>query len=404
MEDWNLQDTRSRDELRQHYEDALLHDTLPFWFPRSIDEEFGGFLHCFDRDGSLVDTDKSVWAQGRMTWMLLTLYRGLELRPEWLRWAESGLSFLESHAFDADGRMFFHLDRQGRPLRKRRYAYSESFAAIAFAAHGAVTGNPESRRRAYELFELFTSWNFEPGHMPPKGTDLRPMIGLAPRMITLVTAQELRDSLGEDSLTSFWIDRAIDEIERWFYKPDLAVVMETVGPNGEILDHFDGRLLNPGHAIEGAWFILREARHRQCERLLQLGCAMLDGMWRVGWDDVHGGLYHFRDVFGKPIQEYWHDMKFWWPHDEAIIATLFAWTLTGESRYAEAHRQIHDWAHRHFGDPEYGEWFAYLHRDGSPSSMLKGNLWKSCFHHPRMQWWCRQLLSTAGTQAHLFPD
>ena len=62
-------------------------DTVPFWFPRSIDTEYGGFLHCLDHDGSLVDTDKSVWVQGRMTWMLLTLYNTVEQRPEWLEWA-----------------------------------------------------------------------------------------------------------------------------------------------------------------------------------------------------------------------------------------------------------------------------------------------------------------------------
>jgi len=53
-------------------------------------------------------------------------------------------------------------------------------------------------------------------------------------------------------------------------------------------------------------------------------------------------------------------MKFWWPHNEAIIATLLAWRLTGEERYARWHRQVHDWSFAHFADPEYGEWFGYL--------------------------------------------
>ena len=41
----------------------LLDDCVPFWFPRCVDEEEGGFLHCVGADGAVLDTDKSVWAQ-----------------------------------------------------------------------------------------------------------------------------------------------------------------------------------------------------------------------------------------------------------------------------------------------------------------------------------------------------
>jgi len=381
-----------KQQLLTTYRDGLLNDTVPFWFPRSVDREHGGFLHCLDRDGSLVDTDKSVWVQGRMSWMLLTMYNGFDRRPEWLEWARGGLEFIERHCFDTDGRMFFHVTREGQPIRKRRYAYSESFAAIAHAAHARATGSDRSAARARELFDQFTRWNFTLGLMPPKFTDTRPMIGMGPRMITIVTAQELRANLGEDPVLTGWIDRCIEEIRRWFLKPEIRCVMESVGPDGEILDHFDGRTLNPGHAIEGAWFIMQEGRHRNDAGLVRLGCDMLDWMWERGWDREYGGIFYFRDVYGKPVQEYWHDMKFWWPHDETIIATLMAWLLTGEEKYERMHRQVHDWSHQHFADPEHGEWYGYLHRDGRVSTSLKGNLWKSFFHHPRMQWTCWQLL------------
>ena len=381
-----------RRHLLATYRDGLIEDTLKFWFPRSVDVDHGGFLHCFDRDGTLVDTDKGLWIQGRMSWMLLTLYNTVEKRPEWLEWARNGLAFLDHHAADTDGRMFFQVTREGRPLRKRRYAYSEAFAAMAYAAQARATGDARSARRAFDLFERFTHWNFTPGLMPPKFTAERPMIGLAPRMITLVTAQELRANLGEDARLQAWTDRSIDEIRGLFVKPEHRVVMESVATDGSIVDHFDGRALNPGHAIEGAWFILHEAKIRHDLGLVRLGCSMLDWMWERGWDTDYGGLFYFRDVFGKPVQEYWHDMKFWWPHDETIIATLLAYELTGELKYAQWHQMIHDWAHHHFGDPQFGEWFGYLHRDGHLSVPLKGNLWKGAFHHPRMQWYGWQTL------------
>lgn len=378
-------------ELQSVYCNGLLNDTLPFWFPRAIDTEHGGFLHAFDRDGTLLDSDKSVWAQGRMAWTLLNLYNTVEKREEWLEWGRIGLEFIERHCFDTDGRMFFHVARDGQPIRKRRYAFSESFAAIAHAAYARATGCDHSAVRAKELFAQFTRWNFTPGLMAEKFSDLRPLIGMAPRMITLITAQELRANLGEDKMLTDWIDRCIDEIRRLFVKPDIRCVMESVAPNGEIVDHFDGRLLNPGHAIEGAWFIMQEGKYRNDSQLIRLGCDMLDWMWERGWDPEYGGIFYFRDVYNKPAQEYWHDMKFWWPHNEAAIATLMAYQLTGDEKYFRWHEQVHAWGHKHFADPEYGEWYGYLHRDGSVSVPLKGNLWKSCFHHPRMQWMCGQL-------------
>ncbi len=79
----------------------------------------------------------------------------------------------------------------------------------------------------------------------------------------------------------------------------------------------------------------------------------------------------------------------------AIIATLLAWLLTGDAKYSHWHMQVHDWAYNHFADPEHGEWFGYLHRDGSVSVPLKGNLWKGPFHFPRMQLVCWKLLQGA---------
>ena len=115
-------------------------------------------------------------------------------------------------------------------------------------------------------------------------------------------------------------------------------------------------------------------------------------MWERGWDKKYGGLYYFRDVYNRPVQEYWHDMKFWWPHNEAIIATLLAWTLTKNEKYLKMHSLVHNWAYKHFEDQEHGEWFGYVHRDGRLSSQIKGNLWKGPFHLPRMQLVCWRLL------------
>lgn len=376
------------------YREGLLNDTLPFWIPRAIDREYGGYLTALDRDGSALQSDKSVWVQGRFAWLLATLFDTVERRAEWLDLSRHGIEFINRYCFDADGRMFFTVTRDGRPLRKRRYLFSEAFAVIALAAFGRAAADDRAKTQALDLFRLILKHHREPGLLEPKViAATRRTKGLAMPMILIVTAQELRKSV-DDPLCTQVIDECIGEIERDFLKPDLQCVLETVGSNGEFLDNFEGRTINPGHAIEAGWFILEEARlHRNDPRLVALGSTIIDWSLKIGWDDEYGGLVYFRDARGLPSGELAHDMKLWWPHNEAIIATLLAHQLTGDERYEHWHQRVHDWAYAHFPDPVHGEWFGYLHRDGTVSTHLKGSLWKGPFHLGRMQWFCSQRIA-----------
>ncbi len=375
-------------DLQNTYRDGLLHDTLPFWIKNSVDREFGGFTFMLNRDGSLMDTDKGVWQQGRFTWLLATLYNDVEKKQEWLDLAKHGIDFIEKHCFDSDGRMFFHLAQDGSPIRKRRYIFSETFAIIAYAAYAKATGEDWAAEKAETLWKMIMELLHTPGALPPKFTANRQSKGLAIPMILLVTAQELRKNVGDNGYSAT-IDKLLERIELHWMKPEFEAVLETVGLNGEFIDHSDGRLLNPGHAIELAWFMLKEAEYRNNDpKITQLALTILDWMWKWGWDEEFGGITYFKDVKNLPPQEYWHDMKFWWPQNETIIANLMAYRMTGEKKYLDQHALIHDWSYSHFPDPEYGEWYGYLHRDGRISVPNKGNLWKGPFHLPRMQLVC----------------
>ena len=386
------------DTLRSTYRTGLLESTVPFWLRHGIDREHGGLLSNLGEDGTLIDGDKALWLQGRAAWTFSTLYHTIEPNPAWLAAARSCLDFIRQHGQSPDGKLYFTVTRDGRPIRMRRYVYSECFASVGSAAYARATGDERAATEAVRYFETYLHHSFTPGVMPPKLDPVtRPLQGLAPHMIAIVTAQEMRALLGDPVVAGArcteWIDRSLAAIARDFFKPDLGALMETVGLHGEIVDCFDGRTLNPGHALECAWFVLREAKHRQRDpRLLALGLAILDCMWARGWDPLHGGLLYYTDVMGKPVQEYWADMKFWWPHNEAEIATLLAYQLTGDPKYAGWHGLVHEWSHRVFADPVHGEWFGYASREGRITTRLKGNTWKGPFHLPRMQLTCWGLI------------
>lgn len=167
--------------------------------------------------------------------------------------------------------------------------------------------------------------------------------------------------------------------------------------NGEFIDSNMGRTINPGHCIETAWFLLEESKLRgRDQNIKELGLKILDWSWEWGWDKEFGGIINFKDCRNLPSQDYAQDMKFWWPQTEAIIATLYAYQATGDEKYLQMHQQVSDWAYAHFPDKEYGEWYGYLHRDGTVAQPAKGNLFKGPFHIPRMMirgyMLCKELL------------
>lgn len=378
--------------LASFYKDQLVNDTVPFWFPRSLDHEFGGYLLMRDEKGDLIDTDKAVWIQGRACWLLATLYNTVEQNPDWLEGAKLGYEFLKDKCFNKAGKMYFHVDRQGNPIRMRRYFFSETFAVIACAAYAKASGDQQAAKLARDLFGICLEYAHGERQMEPKFEQTRPSKGIGIPMIMINTAQQLRETIGDprcDVAITAWIQ----EIEDNFVKDDIRCVMEQVDLQGRIIDHIDGRTLNPGHAIEGAWFIMHEGIYRGMDqKLIDLGLRMLDYMWERGWDKEHGGILYFKDVYNKPVQEYWQDMKFWWPQNEAIIATLLAFLITNDEKYAQMHKQIHDYAYLHFHDQENGEWFGYLHKDGSIAQTAKGNMFKGPFHLPRQEWYCWSII------------
>ena len=371
------------EELLELYRHTLFDDVVPFWLNNSVDRKHGGFLNCLDRDGSVYNTDKAMWIQCRAIWMFAKLYNEVERKPEWLEVARNGYDFIRKHGFDADGRMFFVVTRDGKPLRRSRYLFTETFGVIACAEYSRAACDENALEKARDLYRLIVDMHRNPGRLTPKIIpETRTTRAHGMSMILLATTQELRRVL-EDPLHKEVIDQSLHDVLNFFVKPEEKALFEVVGPNGERLHSPEGRCINPGHAIETSWFMMHESRHRNDPSLLNSALDVLRWSLELGWDKEFGGLLYFVDIEGKPAEQLEWDMKLWWPHTEALYALLLAYHLTGDSFYEEWYVRVHQWSFGHFPDSQYGEWFGYLHRDGSLASRLKGSMWKGPFHLPR---------------------
>lgn len=368
----------------ESYKKDLTENIMPFWMKYGLDRENGGVYTCVNRDGSLMDTTKSVWFQGRFAFICSFAYNNVEKNQEWLDAAKSTLEFIEKHCFDEQGHMYFSVTAEGKPLRKRRYVFSETFAAIAMSEYALATGDQHWAKRAIQVFEDTQRFLATPGFLPAKFEADVKLQGHSIVMILINVGSCIRKVVDDPKLTK-QIDESIEKLKKYFIHPEFKCLLETVGENGEFIDTNMTRTINPGHCIETSWFIMEEAKLRGWDKpMFDLALQVFDWSWDWGWDKQYGGIINFRDCKNLPSQDYSQDMKFWWPQCETIIASLYAYLGTGDEKYLYRHERISEWTYAHFPDAEYGEWYGYLHRDGTVAQPAKGNLYKGPFHIPRM--------------------
>ena len=363
----------------------LTKDILPFWLKNGIDEEYGGILTQLERDGTVYGTEKSVWFQGRALWTFSKSYNYVDKNPEYLRAAKKIYEFLPK-CTDTDGRMFFTVTREGEGIQKRRYYFSETFAAIGCAQYFKASGDACAWEMAKKYYDTAKRCYDDPTLNTPK-TMLKAKAH-SPVMIMIATSRSMAECAPTDAEKELYSANARHFTEEFldggFISDEVGAVLETVGERGEFLDTPVGRHVNPGHGLETAWFLMVEGLLEKNERALMAAKKIIDITMPKGVDPVHGGIISFRDALGKPSTALEWDMKLWWPQNEAIIANRMAYEIFGEEKYKADYLSILEYTQKHFADPECGEWYGYLHYDNTVSTNLKGNIFKGPFHLPRM--------------------
>ena len=222
-----------------------------------------------------------------------------------------------------------------------------------------------------------------------------------------LTRDEMREYRGADagkpSRPSPWRDRNPEENLDLFFRRHVdrerKCVFERVLPDGgHLFDVMEGRLLNPGHALENLWFIMDVANDMGRRDMVDDVAEIMLWVVERGWDKEYGGLFYYQDYMGYPTDKLESQMKLWWVHAEAINAFLLAHKLTGRQEHLDWFKRLHNYSFEHFSDHEYGEWYGYLDREGRPVFGLKGGKWKGFFHLPRMLMVCERWLNEMAEQ------
>lgn len=385
-------------QISSRYKRELLENCLPFWLEHSQDKEYGGYFSCLNRDGSVYDTDKFIWLQGREVWMFAMLYNNVEKNQQWLDCAIQGAEFLKKYGHDENWDFYFSVNREGRPLVQPYNIFSNTFACMAFAQLAKATGNEEYAQIARRIFERILERRSNPkGQWCKAYPGTRPMKDFALPMIICNMALEIEDILEDKSVLEQTIDTCLHEVFDVFYQPELGCMLENVSSvDGSPVDCFEGREINPGHDLEALWFMMNLGVRRGDKALIEKCVGIALSVIERGWDKEFGGIYYFLDVKGVPQQKLEWDQKLWWVHIESAIAMLKGYQLTGNEKCLEWFLKLDAYLWDNFKDKVYPEWFGYLNRRGEVLLPLKGGKWKGCFHVPRGLYQIWQLAEKCG--------
>lgn len=369
------------------YKKELLNNVLPFWENNSLDAINGGFFTCLDQQGNVFDTDKFIWLQARQVWTFSMLYNQVEKKDSWLEIAKSGADFLKKHGSDSEGNFYFSLTKEGKPLVQPYNIFSDCFAAMAFAQYAKASGDEVFKTLAKNTYLNILDRKENPKGKYEKSTGERKLKSFALPMILSNLVLELEEILEPEEVENT-IKYSVNEVMNVFLQKDSGLIYENVQPDGSLHDSFDGRLINPGHGIEAMWFMIDIGVRQKDQSLIQRATETIIRILEYSWDKEFGGIFYFMDAKGHPHQQLEHDQKLWWVHLETLVALAKAYEQNPTKIIKDWYQKVHDYTWSHFPDPENGEWFGYLNRQGEPLLTLKGGKWKGCFHVPRAMCQC----------------
>ena len=405
----------STNEVRailERTERYLTETLLPFWIERSPDPEHGGFLSYFDCQGRATgETTKTLLMQLRLLYTMSAAHRAGYGDGQCLELARAGADFLLEHYWDEEhGGWIWIADRDGRPTVTAKVGYGQCFGMYAFGEYFLASGDPRGReamlrthaavaekmadREHGGYFEIMErDWRpAKPGrfggdrksfdvhmHMMEALTTVFEVTGEEPHREELLGVIELLRGRMFDPRTG----AGLMQFARDFRPlPPIRFAVEWGSdeePEGET---FPPDNTCYGHNVEFAWLLLRAADVAGIPRAscAELVLKIADHSLEHGIDPEYGGVYIDGPLAGPASNRH----KQFWQQAEVLIGMLDAFALSGEERYWNGFRGVHDFVFTKFVNWQGGgEWFALLDRDGTPLWDYQGHAWKISYHTVR---------------------
>lgn len=385
-------------DLLAIYRSELLERVVPFWLNHAIDRQNGGILTCISDEGQLLSQDKYMWSQLRAIWTFSALYNKIEPRQEWLDVARHIYEFVRQYGRDDRGQWVFSVSNKGQILQGATSIYADGFAIYGLTELARATDDQEVIDLALATYQNVRSRLARPGSYQTAPFQV-PQGGKAHAisMIFSLVFNELGHYLGDQAIIEASLYHATQVMDVYL-RPDRKLLYEFVGLDDSLIDSPQGRSIVPGHAIECMWFMIHIFKQSGDQARIRQAVDAIRWHVELGWDEEYGGLFHACDAEGGTPWWRFADAKLWWPHTEALYATLLAYQITGEAWCLDWFERVHNYAFSHYPVPGYGEWTQKLNRQGNALTETVALPVKDPFHLPRALIYCIQVLERLASR------
>jgi cellobiose epimerase len=395
-------------KLAGQVETMLHRDELDLWFPRSIDNENGGFYSAFSRDWQPGKSEgKFSVFQGRMTWVAAEIVmRRPELKNQYLPYVKHGVNYLNDVLWDKKyGGFFWGLDDKGRisPMyTDGKELYGESFGIYGAAAAYQATKDPRALALAQKAFRWidehahdarnggYFEWLARDGKVvqadpnSSKGQQI-PLGGFSIGYKSMNTHIHLLEALTQ--LYEVWKDETL----RQRLEELLAVNRDKICVQPGVMNLYFTSDWRPipdhdsyGHDIETGYLMLEAEDvlgHGHDPRTVRMAKMLVDHALAYGWDENYGGFYQDGTTFGPPESR----LKEWWVQFEGLNSLLMMHEAYGRQtdEYFKAFQKQWQFIQNYETDAEFHGVYEMVGPDGRPVNPNKGRIWKAAYHDSR---------------------
>lgn len=399
--------------LKAEAENHLINELLPFWITRMKDEENGGFVTHFDKEGKDTGEDeKSLIAQTRCLYTISSAHRAGYGNGKYADLARHGADFLIDKMWDKEyGGFYWMVDRKGNVKIDGKIIYGHSFAIYSLSEYTLATGDLRGIEYAERVFDLIQKYGVDsmyggywemfcrnwtlcgPGS---QGGDRKT---LDVHMHLMEAYTTLYECSGKDvhrrkliEIIGLLLNRIIHPVfktgipqffKNWEVAPqikfDIIWGWDRFSEEGQKGNATDNTCY--GHNAEFAWLLLHalEVLGISHEGYLDLFRTIYDHTVDNGIDTEFGGVY----VEGPHSGGVYDREKEFWQQAEVLIGLLDGVILFGDEKYMAAYQNVHRFVFDKVVNKGVGEWYPLLSRRGEPIWTHMGHSWKINYHTVR---------------------
>jgi mannobiose 2-epimerase len=390
-------------------EKNLRENILPFWFPKTLDRENGGYVLNHDIAGAArANGTKGIVTQARQLWFAARVARTGYRADEMLAAAEHGFRFLRDRMWDKQhGGFYWEVDAAGtKVLRPKKHMYGESFGLYALSEYYLASKNEAALELAGHLFELFEKKAHDAEYggyreyfnqdwsAPPASEESYMQVPGGLKLMN--THLHLLESMTTYVRAARGAAVAKERLAELLHIETNAVVRMEIGACSDKFDrNWKPRMdrgwavASYGHDLENVWLCVDacKALGVAAHPFVEMFRMLWDYSLKYGYDGANGGFY-YTGPYGKPAD---NRVRSWWVQAEAIVSALYMHKLTGDAKYWQVFAKTCDFIDRHQTDWKRGEWFEGITPDLKPVG-AKASIWKGAYHNGRAMIECLELL------------